>query len=72
MTCVSNHLLAALRIQRTVPPRDWPAALEKLPDEARGDCDAYLRQVAQLMRMRRAAAVKLAMPNSTGKLRRRG
>jgi hypothetical protein len=50
---VYHHLTHALRIIRTVQPKDWPAALESLPAESRPECEAYLRTQAQLLRMRR-------------------
>lgn len=57
---VSYHLQHALRIQRDVKPANWPAALERLPEEARGPCEAYLRGIAQ--RMRNARAAKAGLP----------
>lgn len=45
----------AVEIQRRVEPRDWPAALARVPEACRAECETYLREIAQRMRAARAA-----------------
>ncbi len=56
MTYVSTCLHHALEIQTRIPPREWPAALERVPAECREECETYLRSIAQRMRVARANA----------------
>ena len=50
----------ALKIQRHVTPRDWPDALQHVPDAHRPGAEAALRTAAGRMR----AARKTAAPRS--------
>lgn len=56
MRGVSDCLHHAVRIQRNVPPRDWPAELAKVPVACRPECETYLRGIAA--RIRAARAIK--------------
>ena len=54
-SCVSSCLHHALKIQRDVPLKDWPAAIERIPDDCREECRHYLRPIAKrVMRRERA------------------
>jgi len=44
-----------LQISIRVAPRDWPAALERVPVEHRPRAEAYLRGVAARLKARRHA-----------------
>ena len=56
MTGVSTCLHHALDIQTRIPPREWPAALDRVPAECREECETYLRSIAHRMRVARASA----------------
>lgn len=69
---IYNHLSHALKIVRTVQPKNWPAALEALPAESRPECEAYLRIQAQLLRMRgRYASPSGSSPTTNSGTRKR-
>jgi hypothetical protein len=40
---ISHVLHLATEIQRKHPPREWAAAIERLPEHAREECRVYLR-----------------------------
>lgn len=50
---VSLCLHHAVEIQMTKEPRDWPKALDRVPDECRDECEDYLRGIASRMRVAR-------------------
>lgn len=46
-----------LRLHRRVEPKDWPRALQDVPQEHRAQAEEYLRGIAARMRVRRALGV---------------
>lgn len=44
-----------LQISKHVQPRDWPAALEEVPEQHRPRAETYLRGMAARMRAQRKA-----------------
>ena len=53
MGCVSVCLHHASEIERHLAPKDWPTALEKVPEECRKECETYLRGIAARLRVKR-------------------
>lgn len=41
----------AVEIERRRNPKDWPAALEQVPAECRGEVETYLRGIAARIRV---------------------
>lgn len=52
----------AVEIERRRNPKDWPAALEQVPAECRGEVETYLRGIAARIRVIRG--LKHASNNS--------
>lgn len=49
-----DGLAWGLELHRWVEPRNWPEALERVPEEHRARAEEYLRSIAQRMRTLRA------------------
>ena len=45
----------AVEIERRKAPKDWPAALETVPEYCRDECETYLRGMAARIRAARKA-----------------
>lgn len=56
----------AVEIERRRNPKDWPAALEQVPAECRGEVETYLRGIAARIRVVRR--LKNGSGNSEGLL----
>jgi hypothetical protein len=62
----STCLHHAITLQRRSEPRDWPAALQRVPAECRAECEEYLRGIADRLRtLRNLRHQSGAVPRST-------
>lgn len=68
---IGHYLQKKLELLR-LPPGQWMAALEKLDPEVRAEVEPFLREQAQLLRIRRQSASRSgssALKNSGTKKR---
>lgn len=55
MPAASTGKFYGVTIQQHEAPRDWPAALERVPVDLRPSAERYLRDIAHRMRVSKAA-----------------
>ena len=56
MPAAATGKFYGVTIQQREAPRDWPAALERVPEALRPVAEQYLRDIARRMRAAKAAS----------------
>lgn len=54
----------AVMVMQHVAPKDWPSALERVPEALRPDAEQFLREAAQRMRVAREAKREVHGPGT--------